>query len=55
MATATQLKCDCPNCTCMVDLASAVKKDGKNYCSTTCANGHPEGGCCAESSCSCGG
>lgn len=53
MATATQLKCDCPTCTCGVDLASAIKKDGKTYCSSACADGHPDGAGCGHADCNC--
>lgn len=53
MATITQMKCACSDCVCIVDIASAVKKDGKNYCSDACANGHKEGSGCGHSGCGC--
>jgi metallothionein len=53
MATATQLKCACNSCLCEVSLESAVLKDGKNYCSEACANGHQNGQVCGRAGCNC--
>jgi hypothetical protein len=38
---ATLERCACPKCSCGVSPESAVKKNGKFYCSTACAEGHP--------------
>lgn len=53
MATVTQMKCACESCLCIVDLATAIKKDGKPYCSEACANGHTEGTGCSHEGCGC--
>ncbi|MGB2926844.1 MAG: metallothionein [Limnothrix sp.] len=53
MATATQIKCACSTCICAVDVATAIKKNEKNYCSEACANGHPDGAGCGHSGCNC--
>jgi metallothionein len=46
MTTAIKVKCDCGSCACTVDPETAIAKDGKNYCSEACANGHPNGQSC---------
>lgn len=43
MVTVTQMKCACESCLCIVDLNSAIQKEGKSYCSQACADGHPQG------------
>ncbi|MBE9028928.1 metallothionein [filamentous cyanobacterium LEGE 11480] len=53
MTTITQMKCACPDCLCIVNLNDAVMKEQKPYCSQACANGHTDGGNCAQSSCGC--
>jgi metallothionein len=53
MTTATQTKCACNSCLCQVSLESAVLKDGKNYCSGACADGHKDGQVCGRSGCTC--
>lgn len=53
MATATQIKCACEPCQCMVDEATGVKKNGQVYCSESCANGHPDGSGCGCGGCNC--
>ncbi|NEQ97019.1 MAG: metallothionein [Cyanothece sp. SIO2G6] len=55
MTTVTQMKCACPSCVCIVDIASAIKHDGKNYCSDACANGHQQGSGCGHEGCGCDG
>ncbi|MGK7889297.1 MAG: metallothionein [Leptolyngbyaceae cyanobacterium] len=47
------MKCACPSCICIIDLASAVQKDGKNYCSDACADGHQHGSGCGHKGCGC--
>ncbi|WP_114987768.1 metallothionein [Synechococcus sp. N19] len=39
MAPATT--CACPRCTCEVQAAQAVFRDGQSFCSEACATGHP--------------
>ncbi|MEO0406972.1 MAG: metallothionein [Cyanobacteria bacterium P01_A01_bin.135] len=53
MATATQVKCACGDCQCVVDTSTALEKDGQYYCSEACANGHQGGGTCRMSDCGC--
>jgi metallothionein len=53
MATVTQMKCACESCLCIVDLSSALQKDGKPYCSEACANGHADGTGCGHTGCGC--
>jgi metallothionein len=53
MSTVTQMKCACESCLCIVELSSAVKKDGQSYCSEACANGHTEGTGCGHAGCGC--
>ncbi|MDY6936830.1 MAG: metallothionein [Cyanobacteriota bacterium] len=53
MTTATQLKCACEPCKCVVSTDLAVMKDGKYYCGEACANGHSSGESCCEPNCSC--
>lgn len=53
MTTVTQMKCACDSCLCIVDLASAVQKDGKPFCSQACADGHPNGSGCGHTGCNC--
>lgn len=54
-ATATQLKCACESCVCIVNVTDAVLKDGKYYCGDACANGHPDGVGCSHAGCECHG
>ena len=51
----TQQKCACSDCVCIVNVDKALKKNGKNYCSESCANGHPEGSGCGHTGCKCHG
>jgi metallothionein len=54
MTTAvTQMKCACPSCLCIVNLADAVMMDDQPYCSEACAQGHPQGTGCGHSGCGC--
>ncbi|WP_310423319.1 metallothionein [Chamaesiphon sp. VAR_48_metabat_135_sub] len=53
MTTATQMKCACNSCLCVVSLESAVLKDGQNYCSGACADGHKNGQVCGRTGCTC--
>jgi metallothionein len=53
MTTAIKVKCDCGSCACTVDPETAIVKDGKNYCSEACANGHPNGQSCPSTGCNC--
>lgn len=51
--TVNLMKCACESCLCIVDTTKAIQKDGKNYCSDICANGHPNGVGCSHSGCQC--
>ncbi|MEG4807160.1 metallothionein [Microcoleus sp. F8-D3] len=53
MTTVTQMKCACPSCLCIVNLSDAIEKDGKTYCSSACADGHPNGSGCGHAGCEC--
>jgi len=53
MTTVTQMKCACPSCLCIVNLSDAIEKEGKTYCSTACADGHPSGSGCGHTGCEC--
>ncbi|MBD1886124.1 metallothionein [Microcoleus vaginatus] len=53
MTTATQTKCACPSCSCVVSLSESIEKDGKTYCSSACADGHPNGSGCGHTGCEC--
>ena len=51
--TVTQMKCACPPCLCIVNINDAVERDGKYFCSDTCATGHSEGAGCSHHGCEC--
>ncbi|QEY33004.1 conjugal transfer protein TrbI [Synechococcus sp. RSCCF101] len=54
---ATLVKCACAKCSCDVDPATAVSRDGRAYCSEACATGHPNHEPCHGGQgcgCSCG-
>lgn len=53
MTTVTQMKCACESCLCIVDLARAIMKEGKPYCSEACASGHSTGQGCGHTGCTC--
>lgn len=54
MTTVTQMKCACETCLCIVNpSADAIEKEGKYYCSDSCANGHADGKGCGHSGCGC--
>ena len=44
--------CACTDCGCIAD--DAFEKDGKGYCSTSCASGHIDGDGCGHG-CGCHG
>ena len=48
-----QMKCACLPCLCIVDLNSSIVKEGKHYCSDSCASNHSDGGSCAHGGCDC--
>ncbi|MEM0921608.1 MAG: metallothionein [Pseudomonadota bacterium] len=53
MTKVTMQKCACDSCVCIVEIDDAVKKQGKNYCSLACADGHPDGSGCGHAGCAC--
>ncbi|MEM6681538.1 MAG: metallothionein [Pseudomonadota bacterium] len=53
MPTVTHQKCACESCVCIVDISDAINKDGQNYCSGACAEGHPNGSGCDHAGCKC--
>ena len=53
MPEVTQQVCACDTCVCIVNIDDAVKKDGQNFCSDTCAEGHPDGSGCGHAGCAC--
>lgn len=52
-ATITQMKCACSSCLCIVDLSSALEKNGQYFCSNGCAEGHKNGEGCSVDGCGC--
>ncbi|MEM1368839.1 MAG: metallothionein [Cyanobacteria bacterium P01_H01_bin.15] len=48
-----QVKCACPSCDCPVEVATAITKEGKNYCNDACANSQPDCACCGSDDCGC--
>ena len=50
--TLLKTQCVCPDCDCMAD--DSFEKDGKSYCSESCANGHVDGAGCGHN-CGCHG
>lgn len=55
MVTVTQQKCACADCVCVINISDALEKDGQNYCSEACANGHSSGSGCDHHGCKCCG
>ncbi len=55
MNTETITKCACADCNCEVTDGHHVVKDGKDYCSQACAEGHTSGEGCCQNSCHCHG
>lgn len=55
MVNVTEQKCACSDCVCVVKIQDAVKKDGKSYCSQSCADGHSAGAGCDHAGCACKG
>jgi len=55
MVTVTQQKCACSDCVCVINISDALKKDGQNFCSEACANGHDSGSGCDHQGCKCCG
>lgn len=48
----TKSKCACPTCQCKVEKGKGVKRNGKVYCSATCANECTRTTClCVHESC----
>ena len=55
MVNVTEQKCACADCVCIVDVADAVKRSDRNYCSDSCADGHSSGAGCDHTGCACHG
>lgn len=53
MPEVTQQVCACDSCVCIVEISDAITKDERNYCSTECADGHPDGEGCGHAGCAC--
>jgi hypothetical protein len=51
----TQQKCACSDCVCIVEVKQAISKAERNYCSSACADGHPQESGCEHSGCACHG
>jgi hypothetical protein len=47
--------CACPDCQCEVTEGHHVSRNGKEYCSEACADGHTSGAGCCKNSCQCHG
>ncbi|HMP73959.1 MAG TPA: metallothionein [Kiritimatiellia bacterium] len=50
---AMKKKCACRGCVCKVDEKTAIKKNGKLYCSPHCADGHKTQKGCGHAGCMC--
>ena len=48
-----KIKCACDHCSCMVESANAIEKDGKYYCDESCANSHVDQVGCGHTGCDC--
>ena len=55
MTPKSESACACPDCKCDVTPGHQVAKDGKDFCSEACANGHATGEGCCNNTCSCHG
>ena len=55
MIDVTSQKCACADCVCVVKIKEAIQKDGRNFCSDACANGHGSGAGCGHAGCDCKG
>jgi metallothionein len=53
--TVTMVKCACSDCVCVVDAATKPARDGRIYCSPTCADHHKDGKGCDHAGCACHG
>ncbi|MBD0269813.1 metallothionein [Pseudanabaena sp. FACHB-2040] len=53
MTTVTQMKCACSSCLCVMDVGTAIEKDGQYYCSEACSTNHESGAGCGHHGCSC--
>jgi hypothetical protein len=45
--------CACSGCTCTFDPEDAVPRNGKLWCSSACADLHPQGAPCPDEGCHC--
>lgn len=55
MSINTITQCACPDCECEVREGHHIEKNGNDYCSQACAEGHKSGEGCCENSCHCHG
>ncbi len=53
--TNTTHPCACPDCQCKVNEGHRVLRNGKEYCSDACADGHANGEGCCDGACHCHG
>jgi metallothionein len=49
------VKCACADCVCIVEMKTAVKSEGRFYCSDECAKHHKDGSGCHHAGCTCHG
>jgi hypothetical protein len=53
MTAAPNEQCACPGCKCIAEGESAIKRNGKTWCSDACADLHPNGTPCPSKNCHC--
>ncbi len=53
--TVDMVKCACGDCVCVVKVDAGVKRDGRLYCSESCAEHHKDGSGCGHAGCACHG
>jgi hypothetical protein len=53
MTAVNEVKCACPSCVCVTTLSDAISKGGQYFCSSACAEGHPNGTGCGHKGCEC--
>lgn len=53
--TVDMMKCACSDCVCVVKVDTGIKRDGRLYCSDSCADHHKNGSGCEHAGCDCHG
>ncbi len=50
-ATVDMVKCACGDCVCVVKVDAGIERDGRLYCSESCAEHHKDGSGCGHAGC----